>query len=65
MNFIHTVNDKTNNEVVVSDMISEQEAKVDPKVGLEAVQKREHAVAGMAASDDRPTPSHPRDMATS
>ena len=58
MNFIHTVNDKTNNEVDVSDMISEQ---VDPKVGLEAVQKREHAVAGMAASDDRPTPSHPRD----
>ena len=56
MNFIHTVNDKTNNEVVVSDMISEQEAKVDPKVGLEAVQKREHAVAGMAASDDKTQP---------
>ena len=53
MNFIHTVNDKTNNEVVVSDMISEQEAKDDPRVGLEAVQKREHAVAGMAASDDK------------
>ena len=59
MNFIHTV---TNDEVDVSDMISEQ---VDPKVGLEAVQEREHAVAGMAASDDRPKPSHPRDMATS
>ena len=58
MNFIHTV---TNDEVDVSDMISEQ---VDPKVGLEAVQEREHAVAGMAASDDRPTPFHPRDMAT-
>ena len=53
MNFIHTVNDKTNVEVVVSDTIGEQEAKVDPKVGLEAVQKREHAVAGMAASDDK------------
>ena len=53
MNFIHTVNDKTNVEVVVSDTIGEQEAKVDPKVGLEAVQKREHVVAGMAANDDK------------
>ena len=53
MNFIHTVNDKTNNEVDVSDMISEQ---VDPKVGLEAVQKREHAVVGMVGSGDKTPP---------
>ena len=53
MNFIHTVNDKTNNEVDVSDLMIEQEVKFGPKTGLEAVQKREHAVAGMAASDDK------------
>ena len=53
MNFIHTVNDKTNNEVDVSGLMIEQEVKFGPKTGLEAVQKREHAVAGMAASDDK------------
>ena len=53
MNFIHTVNDKTNIEVVVSDTIGEQEARVDPKVGLGTVQKREHAVAGMIGSDNQ------------
>ena len=31
----------------------EQEVKFGPKTGLEAVQKREHAVVGMASSDDK------------
>ena len=53
MNFIHTVNDKTNIDVVVSDTIGDQEARVDPKVGLGTVQKREHAVAGMIGSDNK------------
>ena len=53
MNFIHTVNDKTNIDVVVSDTIGDQEARVDPRVGLGTVQKREHAVAGMIGSGDK------------
>ena len=53
MNFIHTVNDKTNIDVVVSDTIGDREARVDPKVGLGTVQKREHAVAGMIGSDNK------------
>ena len=65
MNFIHTVNDKTNNEVDVSDLMIEQEVKFGPKTGLEAVQNGEHAVVGMASSDDKTKPSRPRDMATS
>ena len=64
MNFIHTVNDKTNNEVDVSDLMIEQEVKFGPKTGLEAVQNGEHAVVGLAASDDKTKPSRPRDMAT-
>ena len=53
MTFIHTVNDKTNIDVVVSDTIGDQEARDDPGVGLETVQKREHAVAGMIGSDNK------------
>ena len=43
----------------------EQEVKFGPKTGLEAVQNGEHAVVGMASSDDKTKPSRPRDMATS
>ena len=32
MTFIHTVNDKTNIDVVVSDTIGDQEARDDPRV---------------------------------
>ena len=53
MTFIHTVNDKTNIDVVVSDTKGDQEARDDPRVGLGSVQKREHAVAGMAGSGDK------------
>ena len=53
MTFIDTVNDKTNNDVVVSDTKGDQEARDDPRVGLGSVQKREHAVAGMAGSDNK------------
>ena len=58
MNFIHTV---TNSEVDVSDLMIEQEVKFGPKTGLEAVQNGEHAVVGMASSDDKTKPSRPRD----
>jgi len=61
VNFIHTV---TNSEVDVSDLMIEQEVKFGPKTGLEAVQNGEHAVVGMASSDDKTKPSRPRDMAT-
>ena len=53
MNFIHTV---TNSEVDVSDLMIEQEVKFGPKTGLEAVQNGEHAVVGMASSDDKTSP---------
>ena len=39
----------------------EQEVKFGPKTGLEAVQNGEHAVVGMASSDDKTKPSRPRD----
>ena len=39
----------------------EQEVKFGPKTGLEAEQNGEHAVLGMASSDDKTKPSRPRD----
>ena len=61
MTFIDTVIDKTNTDIVVSDTKGDQEARDDPRVGLGSVQKREHAVAGIVGSDNKPPTSAPRD----
>ena len=62
--FIDTVNDKTNTDIVVSDTKGDQEARDDPRVGFGSVQKRDHVVAGIVGSDNKPPTSAPRDMAT-
>ena len=53
MTFIHTVNDKTNIDVVVSDTKGDQEARDDFRVGFGSVQKRDHVVAGIVGSDNK------------
>ena len=65
MTFIDIITDKTNIDIVVSDAKGEQEARDDLRVGLGSVQKRDHAVAGIVGSEDKPPTSAPRDMATS
>ena len=62
MTFIDTIIDKTNTDIVVSDTKGDQEARDDPRVGLGSVQKREHAVAGIVGSDNKPPTSAPRDI---
>ena len=54
----------TNIDEVVSDIEGNHEARDDPKVGLESVQKTDHEVAGNVGSDNKPPTSAPRDMAT-
>ena len=61
MTFIDTVTDKTNIDIVVSDTKGDQEARDDPRAGLESVQKRDHVVAGIVGSGDKPPSSAPRD----
>ena len=65
MTFIDIINDKTNTDIVDSDAEGEQEARDDLRVGLGSVQKRDHVVARIAGSGDKPPTSAPRDMATS
>ena len=65
MTFIDIITDKTNIDIVVSDAKGDQEARDDLRVGLGSVQKRDHVVAGIVGSDDKPPTSAPRDMATS
>ena len=65
MTFIDTVIDKTNTDIVVSDTKGDQEARDDLRVGIGSVQKRDHVVAGIVGSDNKPPTSAPRDMATS
>ena len=65
MTFIDTVIDKTNTDIVVSDTKGDQEARDDLRVGFGSVQKRDHVVAGIVGSDNKPPTSAPRDMATS
>ena len=65
MTFIDFINDKTNTDIVDSDAEGEQEARDDLRVGLGSVQKRDHVVARIAGSGDKPPTSAPRDMATS
>ena len=65
MTFIDIITDKTNIDIVVSDAKGEQEARDDLRVGLGSVQKRDHVVARIAGSGDKPPTSAPRDMATS
>ena len=65
MTFIDIINDKTNTDIVDSDAEGEQEARDDLRVGLGSVQKRDHVVAEIVGSDDKPPTSAPRDMATS
>ena len=49
----------TNIDEVVSDIKGtvEDEARDDPKVGLESVQKTDHEVAGLVGSDNKPPTS--------
>ena len=54
----------TNIDEVVSDIEGNHEARDDPRVGLESVQKTDHEVAGYVGSDNKPPTSAPRDMAT-
>ena len=61
MTFIDTVTDKTNIDIVDSDTKGDQEARDDLRVGLGTVQKRDHVVAGIVGSDDKPPTSTPRD----
>ena len=65
MTFIDTIIDKTNTDIVVSDTKGDQEARDDLRVGFGSVQKRDHVVAGIVGSDNKPPTSAPRDMATS
>ena len=65
MTFIDTITDKTNTDKVVSDAKGDQEARDDLRVGFGSVQKRDHVVAGIVGSDNKPPTSAPRDMATS
>ena len=65
MTFIDTITDKTNTDIVVSDAKGDQEARDDLRVGFGSVQKRDHVVAGIVGSDNKPPTSAPRDMATS
>ena len=64
MTFIDIITDKTNIDIVVSDAKGDQEARDDLRVGLGSVQKRDHVVARIAGSGDKPPTSAPRDMAT-
>ena len=59
--FIDTI---TNIDEVVSDIKGNHEAKDDPRIGLESVQKIDHEVAGDVGSDNKPPTSAPRVMAT-
>ena len=52
--FIDTV---TNIVEVVSDIEGNHEARDDPKVGLESVQKTDHEVAENVGSDNKPPTS--------
>ena len=61
MTFIDIINDKTNTDIVDSDAEGEQEARDDLRVGLGSVQKRDHVVARIAGSGDKPPTSAPRD----
>ena len=54
----------TNIDKVVSDIKGNHEARDDPRVGLESVQKTDHEVAGNVGSDNKPPTSAPRVMAT-
>ena len=65
MTFIDFINNETNTDIVDSDAEGEQEARDDLRVGLGSVQKRDHVVARIAGSGDKPPTSAPRDMATS
>ena len=56
--FIDTI---TNIDEVVSDIKDNHEARDDPRVGLESVQKTDHEVAGDVGSDNKPPTSAPRD----
>ena len=64
MTFIDFINNETNTDIVDSDAEGEQEARDDLRVGLGSVQKRDHVVARIAGSGDKPPTSAPRDMAT-
>ena len=61
MTFIDTITDKTNTGIVVSDAKGDQEARDDLRVGFGSVQKRDHVVAGIVGSDNKPPTSAPRD----
>ena len=61
MTFIDTITDKTNTDIVVSDAKGDQEARDDLRVGFGSVQKRDHVVAGIVGSDNKPPTSAPRD----
>ena len=54
MTFIDTITDKTNTDIVVSDTKGDQEAKDDLRVGCGSVQKRDHEVAGIVGSGNKP-----------
>ena len=61
LTFIDIITDKTNTDIVVSDAKGDQEARDDLRVGLGSVQKRDHVVARIAGSGDKPPTSAPRD----
>ena len=61
MTFIDIITDKTNIDIVVSDAKGDQEARDDLRIGLGSVQKRDHVVAGIVGSEDKPPTSAPRD----